>query len=297
MESIRKSEGFEGQRAIVLPRKIKEICAFTPTLNMQYITDLGFYPKARFHYRERKDGISQNILIYCVEGAGWIDLPDKSYKINPFEYLVIPADMPHKYGADQDKPWSIYWIHFKGVQAPYFTSLLSANGANYVNYCGYSEERNHLFEKMYSNYERGYEMDNLTLNCLALPYYLSTFVYADKFISQIDEQGKPNLSIVDQTIAFMQKNLDQPLGLKDFTQEVNLSVSHFASIFKNKTGHSPIEYFNHLKIQKACQYLQFSNLRINEIAQKIGISDAYYFSRVFTKTMGLTPSEYRHRKH
>src|SRR5690606_6028335 len=108
-------EGFEGQRAIVLPNKMKELCSYTPPTSSLYITDIGFYPRARYHFRERPSGIAQNILIYCAEGKGWVELPGEKTAINPNEFLVIPADMPHKYGADEDNPWTIYWAHFKGT--------------------------------------------------------------------------------------------------------------------------------------------------------------------------------------
>jgi AraC-like DNA-binding protein len=78
--------------------------------------------------------------------------------------------------------------------------------------------------------------------------------------------------------------------------QVNLSVSHFAAVFKKSTGFSIIEYFNHLKIQKGCQYLQFTDLRINEIADQLGIEDPYYFTRLFTKTIGISPTNTAARK-
>ncbi|MBA4058419.1 MAG: AraC family transcriptional regulator, partial [Marivirga sp.] len=84
--------------------------------------------------------------------------------------------------------------------------------------------------------------------------------------------------------------------LESLASFVNLSLSHYSSIFRKKTGYSPIVYFNHLKIQHACQFLQFTSLRINEISGKLGIEDPYYFSRLFTKVMGISPLEYRNKK-
>jgi len=91
----------------------------------------------------------------------------------------------------------------------------------------------------------------------------------------------------------MQKNIEKGLSIADIANHVNSSASHFSALFKKNTGFPPIEYFNQLKIQKACQYLQFTKLRIREIAFQIGIDDPYYFSRLFTKTMGYSPKEYR----
>ena len=60
--------------------------------------------------------------------------------------------------------------------------------------------------------------------------------------------------------------------------------------------HRDYKYFNHLKVQKACQYLLFTDLRIKEIADKLGIEDQYYFSRMFAKLMGMSPVAYRTKR-
>jgi AraC family transcriptional regulator of arabinose operon len=99
--------------------------------------------------------------------------------------------------------------------------------------------------------------------------------------------------VVSKTIAYMQQKINTPVKLEEIAASVNISASHFSAIFKSKTGHSPIEYFNQLKIQKACQYLSFTNMAVKEIAINLGIEDQYYFSRMFTKLMGISPTKYR----
>jgi AraC-like DNA-binding protein len=94
----------------------------------------------------------------------------------------------------------------------------------------------------------------------------------------------------------MKKNIDAMCTLAEMAHEINISASHLSSIFKHRTGYPPIEYFNHLKVQKACQYLMFTELRINEIAAKIGIDDPYYFSRFFKRRIGVSPHEYRAKR-
>ena len=291
---IRKREGFAGQRAIVLPKKIQEVCAYTPAINSMSITDIGFYPRAQYHYRERAGGISQNILIYCTEGKGWLQVPSGRFSINPNEFLIIPADMPHKYGADENNPWTIYWAHFKGIQSAYFASLLSKQYKAFVSYTFFLEERIKIFDSMYRNLESGYSFENLLYSSTTFTYFLMSLNFAEKFASAHHTIEK---DAVDISIEFMQHNLEVPLSLEAMASSVNLSVSHYSNIFRKKTGYSPVVYFNHLKIQHACQYLQFTTLRINEIASKLGIEDPYYFSRMFTKIMGISPLEYRNKKH
>lgn len=290
---IRKREGFQGQKAIVLPKKILEVCAYTPPVSSLYVTDIGFYPRAKYHYRERPLGISQNILIYCTEGKGWLKVPSGEFKVEPNEYLVIPSDMPHKYWTDEDAPWTIYWAHFKGLHSSYFASLLSKQNKSLVNYAGFLEDRIRIFDVMYKNFESGYSLDNLVFNSVSFAYFLTSLSFFEKFNSAMHKQEK---DAVDVSIEFMQQHLESPVSLESLAGSANLSVSHYSNIFRQRTGYSPIVYFNHLKIQHACQYLQFTSLRVNEISLKLGIEDPYYFSRMFTKIMGISPMDYRNKK-
>jgi AraC-like DNA-binding protein len=292
---IRKRQGFEGQRAIVLPKRILEVCDSTPPVSSLYITDIGFYPRAKYHYRDRPTGIGQNVLIYCQEGRGWLKVPAGTFNVGPNEYLIIPADVPHTYWADEITPWTIYWAHFKGLNAAYFSSLLSRQNKSFVNYAAFLEERIRLFDAIYENFESGYSLDNLIFSSTSFGYFLTSLTFFEKFTSSSHHKGEKDA--VDLSIEYMQEHLESVISLELLASSINLSVSHYSSIFKKKTGYSPIIYFNHLKIQRACQYLQFTTLRVNEISGRLGIEDPYYFSRMFTKIMGVSPLEYRRKKH
>src|SRR4051812_34904444 len=94
----RKKEGFEGQKAVVIPRKIiSSQCASNSVIGNMYITDIGYYPKAKFHYRERPHGADQHILIYCLEGKGEVSIKKSSYSINAGDFFIVPQKTAHKY--------------------------------------------------------------------------------------------------------------------------------------------------------------------------------------------------------
>lgn len=84
--------------------------------------------------------------------------------------------------------------------------------------------------------------------------------------------------------------------VEDIAHELHLSTSYFSTQFQKSTGFTPIAYLNNLRIQEACQYLDFTDMKINQLCHKIGYDDAYYFSRIFTKIMGISPKEYKKRK-
>lgn len=292
-KAVRKREGFEGQRLIVLPRKIQnEFLVHDPITQQVYITDIGYYPRARFHHVERPQGISQHIIIYCINGHGWAEIGKKKIEVAPSQFMAIPAHTPHRYGSDADDPWTIYWIHFKGQISQYIVDLILKNAPNYKPTLAYNANRIKLFDEIYDNLEKGYSDDTLKYVNMTFQHFLSSLLYEDKFNNQEAEREN---HVVEQTIELMQKRVGEVVSLNEFADFANLSVSHFSVLFRNKTGYSPIEYFNHLKIQKACQYLTFTRMSIKEMAILLGIEDQYYFSRMFAKLMDIPPTEYRKR--
>lgn len=294
-KKLYKKEGFEGQRAIVLPRKILSArCARNPVISTLYITDIGFYPKAKFHHRLRQSGIDQHILIYCRDGHGKAQIEKTEYTVEQGEYIIVPAKQPHLYEADESNPWTIFWVHFKGPSADAIVSLFRKKNGSFKGFIGHNEQPLSLFNEIYNQLERGYSDDNLIYSNMSFWHFLVSIVYNTKLPGATKQNDKNE---IDRAIDFLSERIDQILALEDIAAAVNLSVSHFSYVFKKKTGFSPIEYFNQLKIQKACQYLLFTDLRIKEIGDKIGFTDPFYFSRVFTKVMGMSPKEYKDKRH
>jgi len=291
-ESIKKREGFQGQKAIVIPRQILNTrCAKNDVINSLYVTDIGYYPKAKFHFRERDHGADQHILVYCHEGKGQVKIKKTNYKIEAGDFFTIPMKTAHTYEADEENPWTIYWVHFKGTTSSQIVSCIEKQ-IGLKGFIQYNEKSIELFNEIYNQLERGYGTDTLMYANMCLWHFLTTFLFNDRY-----SLGKlANKDATDIAIDFLSHNINKVLALEDIAGEVNLSPSHFSHLFKKKTGFSPIEYFNHLKVQKACQYLLFTKLRVKEISQQLGIEDQYYFSRLFTKIMGIAPNDYRERR-
>ncbi|MEO6290808.1 MAG: AraC family transcriptional regulator [Ginsengibacter sp.] len=291
---MRKKEGFDGQKAIVLPTQIlSKYCEQNEIIRNLYVTDIGYYPKAKFHYRERSQGADQHILIYCGGGSGVAVIKEIEYTIEAGDFFVIPMNTSHTYTADENNPWTIYWIHFKGSSSNLLIELFNKQLNGYKGFIKYNEQSIHLFNEMYNQLERGYGIDNLIYCNMCLGYFLTTMIYNDMHDTRSQLKHK---DVLDKAVDFLGDNISEILTLEKMASAVNLSPSYFSFLFKKKTGFSPIEYFNHLKIQKACQYLLFTDLRVREIALELGIDDPYYFTRMFTKVMGLSPNNYREKK-
>ncbi|MPM68258.1 Arabinose operon regulatory protein [bioreactor metagenome] len=94
----------------------------------------------------------------------------------------------------------------------------------------------------------------------------------------------------------MRENIENNLTLNIMAKHFNISVSHFCALFQKETKVSPMKYFITLKIEKACQYLELSHMKIADIFPKLGFKDGAYFNRMFSKVMGISPSKFRERE-
>lgn len=293
---MKRKDGFSGQQAIVIPETVIGFLEKNPLTSSLHITDIGYYPFAEYHFRERKEGIPQHVLIYCIKGKGWFEINGVKKVVNENQFFILPANKPHAYGTDEGSPWTIYWIHFKGSISSYFIEdpqLYPKNITPGEDSC--IESRNQLFEKIYSTLEMGYSVEHLQYANLCFHHYLASLMYIHFFEKNVVDNRKEQ-DYTTLSIHYMRENIEKKLKVEDIAAHLELSTSYYSTLFQKNTGYSPINYLNNLRIQLACQHLDFTEMKINQICHKIGYEDAYYFSRVFTKIMGISPREYRLRK-
>lgn len=292
MKNFKIRDGFQGEKLISLPDTVwKKAIKENPVLASLYITHIGYFPKAAYHYRARKNGCSDNILIYCVRGKGWYTVKGTKFEVGVNDYFIIPATKEAlSYGADEKDPWTIYWIHFSGSDMNTFNRSFNIGLYDGPQQITLNEKGLELWETMYRNLETGYGIENLNKTNLCLYHFVSTFLYPDK---NLNERRQDEKDLISNTIAFMRGKLAEKLTLEDLAIMNKLSASHFSTLFRKSTGMSPLDYFIHLKLQHACLLLLTTEIKIKYIAADLGYQDPYYFSRLFKKYMKTSPVQYR----
>ena len=127
----------------------------------------------------------------------------------------------------------------------------------------------------------------------------SAIAYAEKMISQAIEirdqnSGNKNRSILKTAVDFIDEHyMDEDISLNTAANVANVSSNHFSALFSQNMGQTFIEYLTSLRMNKAKELLRCTGMRSSEIAGEIGYKDAHYFSYLFKKTQGMTPSDYR----
>lgn len=283
-------DGFQGQRSYRLPMPLLHEATAHPLCQGLYLTDIGFYPVARTHKRTRRSGSAQYILLYCVQGSGWYQLNQgEKYSLRLNQWTILPADVPHKYAADETTPWTIYWLHFAGTHAAALHDYLLENTPAGPVTILPTDERFRLFESLFSCLTLSATLDGVVQASARLPHFLLALLPAANPLAQ----PPAAVDSITQSIQFMREHLADNFTVLALAAQVGLSASYYSATFRAQVGRSPIVFFNFLKVQAACQQLTHSKLLIKEIANQLGFDDVYYFSRVFTKLMGLSPRQFR----
>lgn len=292
---IKIKEGFKGERSVSLPEELLTHYSHDPLIGNLYVRKIGFFPKVKFHYVQKEKGCNYGMLIYCVDGKGWYCIRGKKYAIEKNQYIIIPSNEPYSFGADENNPWTIYWLHFRGKMSMGFfpsqpapTSILPGDHSRL-------QDRTQLFEEIYSCFSMGYIKEYMIYSSMCLYMFLGSFLWLEQYRHYKIPSHK-EYPFSSRVVHYMQENIENNLTLEQLSAYFKYSPSHFSMLFQKETGVSPISFFIRLKMQKACQYIELTNLKLNEIAIRLGFEEPAYFSRIFTKVMGISPSAYRKKE-
>ena len=279
--------GFSGERFIYLPIPMIDLMEDSPLTGDLYLYSMGYFSRASHHYINRPTGCDEFLFIYCKEGCGW-----KRQNLEANQFIILPRNIPHAYGADETSPWTIYWIHFRGSKAPLFSSRFDKPTTVSPSAQSRIEERLDLFEEIFFTLNESTSMDHMHYANLCFAHFLGSFLFIDVYRNNFRPKEYSE-NVMNRVVHFMNDNIESNLKLADFANFCGYSESYFYRKFVKETGHSPMDYFTRLKINKACKLLIQTDMKVNQIAHKLGFKESQYFSRTFSNVMGLSPMEFR----
>lgn len=110
-----------------------------------------------------------------------------------------------------------------------------------------------------------------------------------------EDSGKiPNL-FVQKAADYIKLNYSEKISIKEIADQLYLSPNYLSELFKKHTGKTISEYLTEYRLEKACQLLDHAEYRVGDVSGMVGIHDGRYFSNMFKKKYGMTPTEYRNR--
>jgi len=250
----------------------------------------------------------EHLLVYVIGGNAVFHVQDSDYPVNEGDIILIPQNT--YYTAETTTFCEYYYFHFKGcfhayseLPSPLINQWGSGYPEEYFKIARSPQASCYLSTCMhFQNYR-----DQLISICAKMHHYLYITMPEAEYEFQLifaqfllelskclrKETGSVSSSLLNKILYYIDENLSKPLSLIDLAEHFNVSKSYIEKLFKQSLNTSVTVYINRTKMNHAAHLLRTSLMNISEISAFLGYHDPAYFSRVFKKCFGQSPSKYK----
>lgn len=219
---------------------------------------------------------------------------------NPENETIIPAGhivlfRPKElqkyefYGKDKTQ---IYWLHFTGSDVKNTLRKYGFTDNKRVFNVGTSLEYEQVFKRIITELQRC--QDNYEEMLMLLLRHL-LIIFNRKITTEHVIRNEFLDSQMDTAITYFNTNYNRSINVEEYASSIGMSISWFIRSFRKYTGNTPVQFLTALRMTNAQVLLETTSYSINEIAGIVGYNNPLYFSRLFHKQKGCSPSEYRAR--
>ncbi len=234
----------------------------------------------------REKGRRDYHLLYAVKGEFCVVFEGKSYPVKAGDLVLYPPHSRQEYTFFADKKASSYYLHFGGSDAE---NILKQCSLSYGVYAvGVSEDAESVFARLIVEHSLAHPDKSVAESGLLLTLF--------SLLGRL-KRGKEQQTFDKrlETVLIAMSKTDAPLTLVPYAEMLGVSVNRLIHLFRSCIGVSPLQYLTDRKIEHAKRFLSDSSCNVAQTATALGYDDPMYFSRLFRKKTGLSPSQYRNR--
>lgn len=226
-------------------------------------------------------------LMYIVSGRLKVWLPDGIRTAEAGDFIIFPPEYKYRYSSSGKVMLSYYFAHFTGSEVEKILDGCFLSPLPSLWNAGSSDEAALGFGSMLEAYARADELRDVSLSSalMRILVALSSAVRA--------KNGERPLS---RSMTYINSKYTEDISVGELAEMEGLSVSRYNVLFRSINGISPIKYIISLRIKHACTLLSSTDLAVNEIGAAVGYEDNHFFSKLFKKYVGISPTAYRNGK-
>ncbi len=254
---------------------------FTIT-NLEYVVEVQSNKPVEVHPPKPPDNSNEYVLSLTTQGTTNYMVGDQHYTISTGDVLFFPRYFPRIRERQESGQWKhiVVLFHLQFRDESHKTSL---DKLNHVFQNLDQTRVTFLFQELLQAWV-GKQLGHLIRSRSRIMEILHLLI-----IDSLEHKTS-HLRMVEMLIGLMDSNEQKFYSIEELSREIGISPSYLCLIFKKTTGVTTIQYQNRIKIGKACDLLKSGEYNITGVAERLGFKDIYYFSRLFKKIMGITPS-------
>ena len=246
----------------------------------------------KVHKTCRENGRNDFQLIYIAKGKLHLIQNGKEQVLQKGNIILFRPGEPQIYNLYAKDAPETYWVHFTGNNVNRILEYYKISPDVNVVFTGLSQNYKWLFRQMIQELQlkRSDFSDMLTLQLRQLLLYISRSIREEVPVSAelLDE--------IERAMHHFNKNFYMPIVIEDYAKEHHMTPWWFIQSFKKIAQVTPTQYIVALRISNAKNLLANSDYSVAKIANMVGYENALYFSRLFSKHVGMPPREYRKLK-
>jgi AraC family transcriptional regulator of arabinose operon len=243
----------------------------------------GFGPAVRDYY----------LIHFIRNGKGIYYYKDNQIEVCKDEFFLIPPNEVTYYESDKKEPWEYFWIAFNGVEAKHLLKKVGfSDGNRKLKY--YLNDEFCIYDMIYSLANRKIVDESDKIFEIAKLYEIISWLrrnYERKYSSL--KTRNPADKYLRTAIDYLERSFTLQITIAQLADYVGIDRTQLFRYFKEELGVSPKQYLVNLRMKRAEELLKTTDLTIKEITFSVGYVDAYLFSKMFKKTYGVSPKEFR----
>ncbi len=222
---------------------------------------------------------------YILSGRGTVQIDGQIFEPRAGDSYFLQAGKDHLYYSDASEPWTKIWVNVSG---PLLDAMVQSYKLENQSFFPQLNSRNSLETILMSAKEAHTDCAlNCSISILEILHRMSEALKGEKVGNYAAEEMK----------RYLDGRVEETVQVRELAAIIGKSESQAIRIFREAYGKTPYAYFIDLKIDLAKKLLQGSRMSIGAISERLNFADAYYFSNVFKKHTGYSPSHYRLQGH
>ncbi len=238
---------------------------------------------------ERPNGRGDYQLLYIAEGKAHFYFDGKERIINKGNMILFrPGETQMYYYYASEKP-EAYWVHFTGYDVNSILDYYQMPKGENVFFTGTSPDYQWLFRQMIQELQlrRVNYADFLTMILRHI------FLMINRYLKEGQTASSDVINEIEKATHYFNENYNKQINIEKYAEKCHMSACWFINNFKKITKVTPMQYIVSLRITNAINLIENTDYNITEIANAVGYDNSLYFSRLFHKHTGMSPSEYK----
>ncbi|HHY64839.1 MAG TPA: AraC family transcriptional regulator [Clostridiaceae bacterium] len=236
-------------------------------------------------------GVRDHYIIHIVSsGKGIYTVNGKTYGLEAGHgFLICPGQIVY-YKADDNNPWTYYWVGFHGLKAE---QVLKKAGLSKDKLIFSMTESDNLIPSLSDLInEARHNVSDLMLTGL-LYRFLAYLVNRSENKTQAGDRVIDTTRYVSKAVEYIEKNFSGELTVQSVADYLKIDRSYLSTLFSKHLGTTPRDFIIKYRMDKACELLKNPQLSVSDVARSVGYEDPFQFSKTFKSRTGQSPLYFR----